>query len=97
MRKLKTTDLFAMSKILKKIGIKLEGNGKTQQQFGIDMFVAFLENMHMAEEEFNGFFASLLNITEKEFAELAIEDTFRAIEEFKNQEGLKLFLSMVSK
>ena len=97
MRKLKTSDIFTMSKILKKIGLKIESEGKTQAQLGADMFMSFLENMHQAEDEMATLFGDLLGITKEDFLNLSIEESLEAIQLFKEQDGLKHFLSILSK
>lgn len=94
MRPLKNPDIFKMSRILKKLKIKVEVNDKTtQQQMGVQMIQQVAENLHLAEDEVNAFLADLVGIDVKEFAELPIEDTIKIIGLFKEQKGLASFLS----
>ena len=91
MRGLKTKDVFAMSKILKKMNLKLEINGKTQEQIGGELILMIGENLHLAEKEVNEFMGDLVGMTEKEFAELPIEETLKHMNEFKSMPGIKDF------
>jgi len=96
MRALKTSDIFKMSKILKKLNVKVDVNDKTtQQQVGVQMLQRVAENLHLAEDEVNAFLGELVNVDAKEFANLPIEDTLKIITLFKEQKGLASFLSAV--
>lgn len=98
MRPLKTTDIFKMSKILKKLNIKLDVSEKiTQQEMGVQMIQRVIENLHLAEDEVNGFLAELVSVEPKEFADLPIEDALKIISLFKEQKGLASFLSAATK
>lgn len=92
MRELKTTDIFKMSKILKKMDIKMDVGGKAQEQVGADLILRLGENIHLAETEVNEFMGSLIGITAKEFSELPITKTFEYLEEFRNIPGIANFL-----
>lgn len=95
MRPLKTLDIYAMSKILKKLNVKLDVNEKTtQQQLGVQMFQRVAENLHLADSEVNAFLAEMVGIKAKEFNELPIEDTLKIISLFKEQKGLASFLKL---
>jgi hypothetical protein len=91
MRKLKTTDIFAISKILKKINIKIDAEGKSQVQFGAELILTAFENLHLAEYEVNEFFGSLTGMTANEFSELEFEKTLEIIKEFKEISGIENF------
>lgn len=98
MRPLKTSDIFKMSKILKKLNVKLDvGEKTTQQQMGVQMIQKVVENLHLAEQEVNAFLAELVGLEEKVFADLPIEDTIQIIGLFKEQKGLASFLSVAGK
>lgn len=98
MRPLKTSDIFKLSKILKKLNVKLDVNDKTtQQQVGVQMLQRVAENLHLAEDEVNTLLAELVGIDVKVFAELPIEDTLKIISLFKEQKGLASFLSVATK
>lgn len=98
MRPLKTADIFKMSKILKKMNLKLDVDPKTtQEQLGVQFIQRIAENIYMAEEEINEFLGNLIGATEKEFSELPIEDTLQVIELFKQQKGLASFFKLAGK
>lgn len=108
MRELKNKDLFKLSKILKKIKIKIEVeteemvNGKaekvvkSQSQLGAEMILAMLENISLAEREVNDFMAGLLGITENEFAEMPISETMKHFNELKEMDGFVDFFKFAS-
>lgn len=91
LRNLKTSDIFKMSKILKKMNLKVDANDKTQQQVGAELILSVFENLHMAEIEVNELLADLSGMTANEFSELPIEKTMEIIKEFKNISGLASF------
>lgn len=97
MRDLKTKDIFAMSKILKKMNIKgeLDPKDKTPEKFGQEFLMTILENVGEAEAEFNAFFGSLIGLSATEFADLEIEDVFEVMQQFKKQDGIKRFLQLM--
>ena len=98
MRTLKTSDIYRMSKILKKININLDVNKDiTQAQLGVQMIQKVIENLYLAEEEANEFLADLVGITAEEFSELPIEDTLVIISLFKDQKGIVNFLKQAGK
>ena len=98
MRPLKTSDIFKMSKILKKLNIKLEIAGKTTQaQMGVQMVQRIAENLHLAEDEVNAFLGELVGVDQEAFANLPIEDTLEIITLFKDQKGLASFLQTAVK
>lgn len=106
MRPLKTKDIYTMSKILKKLDVKItldlnKFKGKSQEQAGQEFFLVLiknaLENLHLAEKEVNTFLAELVGIDAKAFDELPIEDTIEIINLFKNQKGLANFLQLAGK
>lgn len=93
MRELKTSDIFKMSKILKKLDVKLQfDKDVTQQQAGAQMLQKVAENLHLAEEEVNGFLGELVNVSGKDFGNLPIKDAIKIISLFKDQEGIGSFL-----
>ncbi len=94
MRELKTKDIFAMSKILKKMDLKLDTEGKTQNQLGADMLLMIGENLHLAEKEVNDFMGSLTGMTGKEFSELSISESLKHLQEFNDMPGIANFLKL---
>lgn len=98
MRALKTSDIFKMSKILKKVNIKLEtGKDTTQEEMGLQMIQKVLENIHLAEDEVSSFLGDLVGVEGKAFNELPIEDTLQIISLFKEQKGISNFLKLAGK
>ena len=98
MRSLKTKDLFLMSKILKKMNLKMEVKKEvSQEQFGADLIMKFLENISLAQNEINEFLAQLVGITAQQFDDLEISDTLAIINQFKNMNGVSDFLQLASK
>ena len=98
MRSLKTKDLFLMSKILKKMNLKMEVKKEvSQEQFGADLIMKFLENISLAQNEINEFLAQLVGITAQQFDDLEIGDTLAIINQFKNMNGVSDFLQLASK
>jgi hypothetical protein len=104
LRNLKTADIFKMSKILKKMGLKVDTTfkeidstgkeitkDKSQQQVGAELILSVFENIHMAELEVNEFLADLAGMKAAEFAELPIEQTMEIMAEFKQIPGLASF------
>ena len=93
MRELKTKDMFKMSKILKKMDLKIDATvGKTQQQVGAELILSVFENLHLAENEVNEFLADMVDMKVEEFTELPFQKTMEIIKEFKNIAGLSSFL-----
>ena len=98
MRELKTSDIYKMSKILKKMNIKIEVKDKmTQTQMGVEMIQKIAENIHLAEKEVNEFMGDLIGISASEFSELTIKETKGYIDEFKKLEGIADFLKLAGK
>ena len=98
MRDLKTSDIYKMSKILKKMNLKLEVNEKTSQtQMGAEMIQRIAENIHLAEKEVNEFISELIGISADEFANLSIKNAKKYIDEFKKLEGISDFLKLAGK
>lgn len=97
MRELKTADIFKMSKILKKIDITIDAEGKSSMQLGAEIILGAIENFHMAEKEITAFLADLIGITPKQFGELPITETMKYMEQFKELEGIESFFKLAGK
>lgn len=98
MRALETDDIYAMSEIISKLGIKLEIQGAvTQQQVGAQLLMKAISNLHLAKPEVNKFLAELVDIEPKKFGKLPLKDTFKIISLFKEQDGVADFLEQASK
>lgn len=98
-RELKTSDIFKVSKILKRMNLKVneiasenDTGKKSSTQVGIQIILTALENLHLAEKEVNEFLADLAGISSVEFAELPLQKTLEIIKEVKNISGITNFL-----
>lgn len=91
MRGLKTSDIFKMSKILKKMGLKVDPKDKTQEQLGAEFMVLIAENLYLAENEVNEFLGSMVDKKAEEIADLPLEEMLGIIQQFKDQPGIKGF------
>ncbi|AAK78044.1 hypothetical protein BJV85_000100 [Clostridium acetobutylicum] len=110
MRNLKTSDLFSLSRILKKMNIKDElkrlaanitgtpkERKKAEKELEIDMIMLFIENISNAEQETYKFLADLSGKTPQEISEQAPKETISMIKEVFSKEGFNDFLSLASK
>ena len=102
LRGLKTSDIFRMSKILKKMNLKDEINRnsndekKTTNQIGTEIILTAFENLHLAEDEINAFLADLAGMEPKDFAELPVEKTLEIMQEFRKMPGLTSFFKQAN-
>lgn len=95
MRELKTADIFKMSRMLKKMDLKIEdAEDKGQDQIGAEIILQVGENLHLIEKEVNEFMGSLIGIPAKEFADLSIRKTLEYYEEFKELPGINDFFKL---
>ena len=98
MRGLKTSDIYKMSRILKRMNLDLVADDKTTQvQMGVQMIKKIGENLHMAEDEVNEFMGGMVGLSGEEFGNLPIEDTIQIMERFKDQKGLTSFFKLAAK
>lgn len=112
MRSLQTSDIFKVSKILKKMNLKGEiksiinksDSPKNEQQkeeismsIGAEISILALENMHMAEKECNEFLGSLVGLTAEEFSKLEIDKTAEVIELLTQNPSIPAFLGAVGR
>lgn len=106
MRDLKTNDVFAMSRIIKKMKLKdeikvPEVEGKTQEQvgaeFGLTLAYLVAENIGAAQKEVNEFMGSLVGRTGEEFGELPITETLKYFEEFRKIPGIANFFKQAGR
>ena len=93
LRELKTSDIFTLSRILKKMNLKneLKVAEKSQKQVGAEIILTAFENLHMAEKEVNEFLADLAGIEVEEFKNLEIEKSLEIIGEVKKLKGISNF------
>ena len=93
MRELKMKDVHKMSKILKKLGLKVgDVAGKKQEQVGAELVLQLFENIHLAETEVNEFLADMAGMTVMEFEELPIDKGYDLIQDFKSLAMVSDFL-----
>ena len=102
MRKLKFKDVGKASSILKKLNLRVDKDLKLEdaETMGASLFLKLAENYSQVQDDVAEFMAGLLedeNITKKDFLELELEDVYTYFEKLKEDEGLKGFLSMLSK
>lgn len=111
MRDLITTDLFKMSKILKKMNIKNEIKGlftdvtgkkeeekkEIGQDVGIQLAFIVMENMYLAEKEITDFLADMTGKTKDEISKQKPVETIKMFEELFSQEDFKVFFSQAVK
>lgn len=98
MRELKSGDIFKMSKILKKIDVKVDvKKGMTQEQVGFEVIRQILENLHLAEKEVSELMGDLVGITGQEFRDLPLSKSIEIFAQFKELEGIDSFLKLANK
>lgn len=98
LRELKTGDIFSMSKILKKMDIKVEvQKGMTQEQVGFEIIKQVFSNLHMAEKEVADLLGDMVGITGREFQELSLSESMEIISQFKELDGIESFLKLANK
>ena len=111
MRNLKTSDLFSLSRILKKMNIKEdikkfakdvtgktpEEKKKAEQDMEIELAMLFVENIGAAEKEIYKFFADLTGKTAADIENMDLNDFMNLVQELFNQDGFASFLSTASK
>lgn len=108
-RKLKGKDIFKVSKIMRKIGLKKEVSALTTyleegqskedmvMNLGVEFFAMIIENIHMAEKEIFDFLGDLIGMSAEEYGERDLDLIIDDIEALKNSEDLMGFFKKVSK
>ena len=108
MRNLKTSDLFILSKIIKKMDIKSdikalsqdlvgktdEEKIKAEQGLQIDLLMLFTENIGSAEKEIYNLLADLEGKKPKEIEDMELAGFIVLIKELFEQESLTSLFSM---
>jgi len=97
LRELRTGDIFKMSRILRKMNLKLDFNDKSQDQMGGELILAIAGSLDLAEDEISEFIADLSGITAEEFKALPISESIKLINEFKAITGLKGFFEQAGR
>ena len=90
MRQLQTNDIFSMSRILKKLGLKFE-DSETDEELVLDLIKKAAENAYMAQTEINNFLGELSGMTGEEFGKLPLKESIAIIKEFKQLDGINDF------
>ncbi|MTI46663.1 hypothetical protein [Sporosalibacterium faouarense] len=110
-RELKFQDVFALSKIIKKTGIKDEmkslfTDGKNNldntmnevsQDQGLQLAIILFENIHRADKEICEFISSLSGIKTEDIMNMSLEETMNLFYAFGKMEGIGNFLKSASK
>lgn len=100
MRQLKTSDIFRMSSIIRKLNLKKELAGLNPQEmerFGLQLFLYLLENLDQAEDEITAFFADLSGKTPDEFKDMSLDELGQFIDELRQVKGLGDFFRSLFK
>jgi len=102
-RKLKARDIPAVSRILKKMDLKMDfkdlmsGAGDTeaaQKALGAEFVLRILTSIGEAEEELFALIGNLINIPASEAADLEIEELAEVLNEIKDKAGISGFLKL---
>jgi hypothetical protein len=96
MRQLITNDIFKMSRILKKLEIKIEADTSKEDKFwdenlAMGIIKKIAENAYLAQNEINDFLGDLAGMTGEEFGKLPLKETLNIIKEFKELDGISDF------
>lgn len=102
MRDLKTSDLFKLSGIIRKMNIKnelqsIKADSNDEVQYGIQFIIVLIENMDKAEDELSAFFGDLIGISAQQFKEMNLDQLSEFINELKQVKGLGSFFSSLFK
>ena len=111
MRNLQFQDVFTMSKIIKKTGIKNEvkdifidtenrtgkHNNEITQEQGLQLSLLLFENLHYAEDEIFEFLTDLSGIKSEKLKKLSIGETIELFKAFGKLEGLENFFASAAK
>ena len=99
LRKIKFGDLGAASKIIQKLGLRIEGNGSSSlEEIGASLFLVLIEKYHIVENDVAQFMSNLIeDMTKEEFLDLDLDEVLEYIEELKKDEGLSRFLRILEK
>lgn len=99
LRKIKFGDLGAASKIIQKLGLRIEGNGSSSlEEIGASLFLVLIEKYHIVENDVAQFMSNLIeDMTKEKFLDLNLDEVLEYIEELKKDEGLSRFLRILEK
>jgi hypothetical protein len=98
MRELIFSDVFKLSRILKKINIKneIDVKDKTQEEVGVAMFLALGENLYLAEKEINDFMGDLFGMSGEDFGKQNPTAVMKCFDEFRNTKGVAGFFKLAA-
>jgi len=95
-RPLKTSDLFAASRALKAMGLKVDLRGKvTVEEVGADLMTQVITRLGDAEAEITGLIGGLAGMTGAEFADLELEKALPIVRAVARSKGLQGFLELL--
>lgn len=98
MRDLVWKDTYKMSRILKKMDMQFNISGDmSQEEAGVEMFLTFAENMHLAGKEASDFLGDLFGMTGEEFDNLPIGEAMSKLKEFMEIPDMPDFLESARK
>lgn len=101
MRPLSLRDAGKASKILKKLGLRIDDKGdvRSAEALGASLFLVAMENYHLAEQEIAEFMAGLIgeDMTAEKFLNLTLEESVPFFEKLKEDPGLKRFFKLLGK
>ena len=99
LRKIKFGDLCAASKIIQKLGLRIEGNcSSSLEEIGASLFLVLIEKYHIVENDVAQFMSNLIeDMTKEEFLGLNLDEVLEYIEALKKDEGLSRFLRILEK
>lgn len=97
-RQLKFSDLGPVSKIIKKLQLRVEKGTTSAEELGASLFLKLLENYSDVENDVASFFANMIeDMTKEEFLSLPLREVLEYLEELRKDEGLESFLETLSK
>lgn len=102
MRNLKFEDVGKVSKILKKLQLRVDKdlNVQDEEALGASLFLKLAENYHSVQDDVASFMAGLLEdeeMTKEKFLNLELDEVYEYFIKLKEDKGLTRFLSIVSK
>lgn len=95
MRQLITNDVFKMSRILKKLELKLNIENKDEkfwdENLAMELITKIAENAYLAQNEINDFIGDLAGMSGEEFGKLPMKESLKIIKQFKELDGISDF------
>lgn len=102
MRNLQFKDVGKVSKILKKLQLRVDKdlNVQDEEALGASLFLKLAENYNTVQDDVAEFMADLLKdeeMTKVKFLELELDEVYDYFMRLKEDKGLSRFLSILSK